>query len=969
MNEEFPELEEGDFNTREFIGTANSTLALPLEDIVTEDVKIPDITSSDTKPDGIHSIEAHKVDKMEDPSVEIEVAQADDTICEKETHEEVNDARENDNTLCEFENDKLEVDEKERTESVSKPNDPESESIRSVCSSPSNDGKTHRHEADLYSDLNKIWSSEDYVPTPPRKDETITQSSPDPTRTRLRSNAVRIDQENLLFQSTMKGLFVDENEEEDGEYALLSYISEIKDDDSAATLTRSNANRTFSRDRTPTNTTGDRDTLPLPAVEIQTIKSRHSSNSHSISSSYSIEEASSHPLSSGVSDSDTEDDEYTAQRRESVIASDYYSLVDELTTRTNEAETFERRHRAEAFIPPVQEQTEEEGEGIDPPKADNWEIISQPSRYAVQSVCLSTTSLWLIDSKSCLYWSHTSNKGQTWQALKKHISCISSSSDGGVVWGVYHHQAYVRYGISEMNPAGSTWHNVTRSESVSRKIKFVSCDSNAVWAVTTDGRVLFRRGVSKECPEGKVWMEAKSSNTFVQVSSSGGIVWALDVFNRTYVRENVCEVTPSGTQWKDVKSPSHFTAITVLQNGIVWGVDVENRLWFRCGAIPLEPEGSGHWWEAIIGTLSKQSVASIVNSVWKVRSTETRSGSFLHNVTSKLVNSATSNKFIALSACAKVGICLLSSDNELHACWNPVTGYHRQLASTEPIFTITSWKQCASFNNVLWAIREDGELYCFPSTDKSQRIECQDQVRVLSASPSAVWALTPRDIWSRQGICDEIPHGYSWDYIELGSHMQFLKIKHLAIGNNVAWAVDNHGKLHFRFGIHPREPGTGMAPAWIEVPDQQECMQQRSPIVFESIVVSPDDWLVWALDQNGTPYVRKGVTTSFPVGKHWEVVKGEKIKTVTAGSSKIFAITVNGELLRRKPITEGLPAGIYWRKLPGKFDLLSATPVGDLWLIGEKGLIYKQKSKVVLVDSRKEKEALEQGYEEDWEQL
>ena len=933
-----------------------------MEDIVSEDV---DITSSDTKPDDIHSIEVHTVDQMEDPLVEIDVAPADDTLCEKETHEEVSDTRENDNTLCEFENDKLEVDEKEIIESVSNPSEPENESNTNICSSPLNEDKTQKNEADLYSKVNMIWSSEDYVPTPPRKEETITQSSPDTTRARLRSNAVRIDQDDLLFQSTTKSdLFVDE--EEDGEYALLSYISEVKDDDSVATLTRSNANRTFNRDRTPTNTR-DCDPLPLPAVDRQMNKSRHSSNSHSISSSYSIGEASSHPLSSGASDTDTEDDEYTAQRRESVIASDYYSLVDGLTTKKNDTDMFERRHRAEAFVPPVQEQIEEEGAGIDPPKADNWEIVSQPSRYSIHSVCLSKISLWLIDSKSCVYWSHTSNKGQTWQALTKHISCISSSSDGAVVWGVYHHQAYVRYGISEMNPAGSTWHNVTRSESVSRKINFVSCDTNAVWAVTTDGRVLFRRGVSKECPEGKVWMEAKSLITFVQVSSSGGIVWALDVSSRTYVRENVSEVTPSGTQWKDVKSPSHFTSIAVLQNGLVWGVDLESRLWFRCGSIPLEPEGSGHWWEAIIGTLSKQS--SIINSVWKVRSTETRSGSFLHSVTSKLANSTTSNKFIALSACAEAGICLLSTDNELHACWNPVTGYHRQLASTEPIFTLTSWKQCASFNNVLWAIREDGELYCFTSIDKSHRIECQDQVRVLSASPSAVWALTPRDIWSRQGICDEIPQGYSWDYIELGSHMQSLKIKHLAIGNNVAWAVDNHGKLHFRFGIHPREPGTGMAPAWIEVPDQQECMQQRSSIVFESIVVSPDDWLVWALDQNGTPHVRKGVTTSFPVGRHWEVVKGEKIKAVTAGCSKIFAITINGELLRRKPITEGLPAGIYWRKLPGKFDLLSATPVGDLWLIGEKGLIYKQKSKVVLVNSCKEKEALEECYEEDWEQL
>ena len=846
--------------------------------------------------------------------------------------------------------------------------------------SSSNDLKDESEE-DLLSNLNKIWSAEDHVDSiditklaNKRKqdkeghlllrDQPLSRDQP-LLRSRSRANAVFIDQDKILFQPTTKNeLFSDDSSHEDPSF---TFLNEMDSGNNDATLTRSSVKPTYDRDQTkdPLLTS---DSTSLEAEQLA--RSRQSSHSHSISSSYSMEEiTSNHPLHSGASDSETEDDEDTCrtERHESVIASDYYSLVDELANQTPDCSTefFGKRGRAEAFVPPVQE--EEDTEGLDPPAADSWQSIPQPSRHAIQSVCLSSTSLWLINARSCLFWSHSSNKGQNWQGLKKHISHISSSADGVIVWGVYHHQAYVRRGISHLNPAGSSWFNITRNASVSRKIKCVSCDFNAVWAITTDGRMLFRRGVCEEVPEGKVWIEAKSSITFVQVSSCGGIVWALDVSGRAFVREDVRSSFPAGTKWRDVNSP-HFTAVSVLENGLVWGIDVEDRLWFKCGATAFEPEGSGHWFEVTIGSLSKPTVSGLVDAVWKVRSIELRSNSFLHSVTSRLVHS-TSNKFIALSACNQSGICLLTSDNELHACWNPVTGYHRQPASTDPLFSVSVWKQCAAFNNVPWAIREDGELFCFPSSGKSLRVECQEQVRVLSASPSAVWALTQKDIWSRQGICDEIPQGYSWEYIELGSHMQGLKIKQLAIGNNVAWAVDNHGKLHFRFGIHPREPGTGMAPAWIEVPDQEESHLQSSQLTIESIVVSPDDWLVWILDQNGCPYARKGVTPHFPVGRYWEPVKGEKIKALAAGSSKIFAISANGDLLRRKPITEGLPAGIYWRKLPGKFDILSASPLGDLWLIGEKGVIMKQKPKVVMVNPRKEKEALEECYEEEWDVL
>ncbi len=244
-------------------------------------------------------------------------------------------------------------------------------------------------------------------------------------RSRGRANAVYIDQDNIdIFQTSSKNnLFTDDSPSDD---PLFTFLHEMDTTGNNATLTRSSVNRMHERDNTPTNDPFlilDKHRILPSTLEAERLtRSRNSSHSHSISSSYSMEETTSnHPLYSGGSDSDTEDDEDTckSERGESVIA-------------------------------------EEDTEELDPPSADCWETIPQPSRHAIQMACLSSTSLCLVNAKSCLFWSHASNKGQNWQGLKKHISHISCSSDGAIVWGVYHHQTYVLREISDLNAAGSS---------------------------------------------------------------------------------------------------------------------------------------------------------------------------------------------------------------------------------------------------------------------------------------------------------------------------------------------------------------------------------------------------------------------------------------------------------------------------------------------------------------------------------
>lgn len=726
----------------------------------------------------------------------------------------------------------------------------------------------------------------------------------------------------------------------------------------------------------PTTTTSellqenDSTEIPLTTTE--------RAHSLSVCSSNSLDEIPNQPLLPG-SCSESDDEGRAAVKEykyESIYAPDYYSLVGKLVGESRQTEhrgpSFapHRRDRADAHIHDViSDQTTEApnyrtsaSDIMEAHSVDIWCPVPFPSHVSIQSLCLSKSSLWLINQKQAVFWSSPSNGGRDWQALKKHMSQISSSSHGKIVWGVHHHQAYVRRGISDLNPAGSVWWNVTHNSHISRRVKWVACDNSKVWAITTDNKVVFRKEVTEGQPEGKVWVEVETSNAFVQIACCNDTVWALDASGNVVVREGISPSNPSGKIWKYIKSPA-FAAISVVDTGIVWGIGLSNRLWFRCGASVIEPGGGGPWWEVAVSTINK-TASSPTDSSWKVMSVE-RSNSFLQSVSS-FISSAVHNRILALSACAQSGICLLTSDNNLHACWQVASGYHYELACNDDIFNLSIWIQITAGNLKPWVVRDDKELFCILSSDRVEQVECQSHVNVLASSPSAVWVICGNEIWSRQGMCAKTPQGISWDYIELGSHMHELSLLQLAIGRRVAWAVDNSGQIHFRFGIHPREPGTGMAPAWIPVdPDTSH--------MFTTVVVSADDWLVWAIDQQNVPYVRKGVTNDYPVGRSWQAVLGQQVRRLSAACGKVFALSSSGDVFCRQGITESNPAGNYWHRLPGIFDHLAANSSGDLWLIDERGSVKKQRSKVVSIcqeTKRKEKDELELSMAiEEWEVL
>lgn len=452
-----------------------------------------------------------------------------------------------------------------------------------------------------------------------------------------------------------------------------------------------------------------------------------------------------------------------------------------------------------------------------------------------------------------------------------------------------------------------------------------------------DGCILFRKGVTESSPEGMVWQEVREGVGFTYVTCCNSVVWAL-AGGKVFVREGITSSMPSGRKWAEVPKAPKFVAISITADGVIWGIDHGSQMGFRCGATPSKPYGKGPWWQVSISALNHPS--SPYNSLWQVMTTEGRQ--LIESVSSLVTHSAHHNNLIAITASAKAGVCVLEANSKLHVCWRFTTGYHYSPACKDGVFQLTTWTTMVTGSTGMWLVREDGELYCLARNEKLTRVDCASTVDILAASPSSLWVVAKGLIWSRQGMTQELPEGISWDYIELSTQLHEKKLRYITCGKTAVWAIDSTGVPHFRFGVHAREPGTGMSPAWVPVED--------NPHPLIQIAVSPDGELVWACDEHYNTYARTGVTQDFPVGRAWEIVQGEKVKKLCAMCGKVYALTPTGELLCRYGISDGNAQGNYWRRMPGSRFIHIATGFsGELWVLDDKGSIWKQEWKVLTV--------------------
>ncbi|XP_071037435.1 tectonin beta-propeller repeat-containing protein 1 isoform X2 [Parasteatoda tepidariorum] len=140
----------------------------------------------------------------------------------------------------------------------------------------------------------------------------------------------------------------------------------------------------------------------------------------------------------------------------------------------------------------------------------------------------------------------------------------------------------------------------------------------AVWAITIQGRILFRYGVTETSPEGNGWVPIKTpeQSELSQVSvGPTGLTWAVSYNGHAVVRTGVSRENIMGNDWVIVDPPDEADPLVQVSVGknVVWALSKTNAVWFRKGIDGLHsgenPQAAtGTGWTKMYGNLINISV-------------------------------------------------------------------------------------------------------------------------------------------------------------------------------------------------------------------------------------------------------------------------------------------------------------------------------------------------------------------------
>ncbi|XP_072943456.1 tectonin beta-propeller repeat-containing protein [Epargyreus clarus] len=191
------------------------------------------------------------------------------------------------------------------------------------------------------------------------------------------------------------------------------------------------------------------------------------------------------------------------------------------------------------------------------------------------------------------------------------------------VWAITAHgRVMYRSGVSTTSPEGLKWINVSIPPNCD--IKQISIGpTGLVWALLWTGRAIIRKGITKDCPTGESWLEVKSpSETKLSVISVGyNAVWAVSTDTRVWFRKGIdgntagtSEASSMGSGWLEING--NMVHISVGINDQVFAIGESNKnIYWRSGITPAELTGKR--WRMVQANMQlsrTSSSASIISS-------------------------------------------------------------------------------------------------------------------------------------------------------------------------------------------------------------------------------------------------------------------------------------------------------------------------------------------------------------------
>lgn len=180
--------------------------------------------------------------------------------------------------------------------------------------------------------------------------------------------------------------------------------------------------------------------------------------------------------------------------------------------------------------------------------------------------------VWAITAHGRVMWrsgvSTTSPEGLRWTAVSTpagaEVSQISVGAQG-LVWAVlYSGRVLVRSAVTRDQPMGESWLEVKPPGNL--RIVQVSVGTNAVWCVTNDQHVWFRRGVkgetagiSEDAAIGSGWVEMVGNISSVSVAANDQVFAVGSEDRAMYFRAGVNASDLTGKKWRLVQCPMQMS--------------------------------------------------------------------------------------------------------------------------------------------------------------------------------------------------------------------------------------------------------------------------------------------------------------------------------------------------------------------------------------------------------------------------
>uniref|UniRef100_UPI0037E88311 tectonin beta-propeller repeat-containing protein 2 n=1 Tax=Semicossyphus pulcher TaxID=241346 RepID=UPI0037E88311 len=580
--------------------------------------------------------------------------------------------------------------------------------------------------------------------------------------------------------------------------------------------------------------------------------------------------------------------------------------------------------------------------------AESWMGYSGPG-CGILSLQVTDRYVWCLDFKGGLFCSVLPEAGLNWQRFEDNVHQVALSPTGNLLWKV-EQKSMTAFACAKVSVKGKRhWYKAVEQTA------FVALSDDSAWIIRTNGDLYLQTGLSVDRPCARS-VKVDSPCVFSQVCVRGGVVWALSEHKALFYREGLNSFCSEGEGWKyDTVSEAQgleLMCVTLGEGGTAWALDASGSLWFRTGICSSRPQGEDdHWWQISISDYVVFDQGSLFQTLLQAtQSVATVTRAPVERVVAFL--SQYSQCQPSLVSANASGVWVASGRNQLHLARGSLVGTFWQNVVPRGTVSATRWTFITSSSvphregTFLWLAQSRKDLFCVWDQDGELRpssvpLPPEVELSHLSACRDALWGLDTHGRVCIRTLSPSCPAGLHWTPLDL-SQLGGVRLVSVSCGSQNVWAVDSRGVVYFRVGTQPLNPSM-MLPAWIQI----DPPAQPIGVQLVSIQTSPNDRLLWALDNRGSVFVRTGLSDEMPVGTDWELVPGLAVSQLVLSSRTVWVRCVNGDLARRYGVSDRNPAGDYWKKIPGNANWFTVTPEDELWAVTLIGGLSRRLTKLL----------------------